>query len=687
MSKEIDDNMDDVPLSKSFTIRGKKEEEKGKKSRVKCEGRTLSISTSPKNLMTVMRTLRPLQKKWVEEIGLGSILDLDVDTIPSRLAFGIVNAFDSEGMVIRTFNGDIEVNNESVNRILGLKNEGLDIKAFATGESWDNRIESWKAQFDDRSCIRAFEIQKKITQSESDDWIFRLNFIILFINSMAESSKMGIVNSTILSHLPNELDFKMINWCKYICDCARDAKNAWSSKVAISFYTRPITFFNDKGKAIFVEQQQDNATEGEEEGNLNEEDVVETSCQNNQMDYDDIATSIISNVVVDINQISKQLAEEEEENENEKMDQGFTEKHKEAERKKDGLEEEKRKKVEKIQKEDEEKRNKLQKKNEEEEKRKKDKEQEEIELHKKQQEEPELNRRQLEKEIEMKKKLEEENRRKLEKQKENEPEKEMEKDKGDGTKKTKLIINFKKAKIDAVEDKGKRIQTLSDVVKSPFFIRTMGINSKPNANDCRFANIVFALQGKKDDILFETKEEDKCSRYMMGSMIPESEVYYNPGEMFQEHSTDERRIELFWTNLCAFMDKYSSMDELKKTQLKGSFHILDNSAVDVPNSAKYGKVPMIVKKVFLKTLNFIDDGRAKKLSKAKQKRENMLWRTTGNKIDCGIFVMRHMETFMGGNVSKWDSGFAIGEDAQKNQIENLRYKYVAVKYKCQHRFC
>ncbi|KAJ9553565.1 hypothetical protein OSB04_017610 [Centaurea solstitialis] len=69
-----------------------------------------------------------------------------------------------------------------------------------------------------------------------------------------------------------------------------------------------------------------------------------------------------------------------------------------------------------------------------------------------------------------------------------------------------------------------------------------------------------------------------------------------------------------------------------------------------------------LKKVFLKTLNFIDDGRAKKLSKAKQKREKMLWRTTGNKIDCGIFVMRHMETFMGGN---------------KNQIENLRYKYVA----------
>ncbi|KAJ9554626.1 hypothetical protein OSB04_018671 [Centaurea solstitialis] len=828
MSKEIDDSMDDLPLSKSFArgkrrtnvqgsvnedakefseknycTQGKEEGDKRKKSnkkqRVTCEGRALSIRTSPKNLMIVMRTLRPLQKKRVEEIGLESILHLHVDTIPSKLAFGIVNAFDSEQMLIRTSNGDIKVNNESVSRILGLKNEGLDIKAFETGQSWYTKIESWKEQFDDRSCIRPQEVQMKITESERDYWNFRLNFIILFINSMAESSKMGLVNSSILSHLPSELDFKMINWCKYICDCARDAKNAWSSKVNMCFYTGPITFLmllyvdstsceavphkrvipairewktsmlnerqryelnnggfgklklnnqeaevfqvnliiqseeeilkdidndldylsekkksleckiiekmklfpdnkhlkdrkkkfeqlfkmdeklillgdTDKGKGIFVEQEEDNATEDEEEGNVNQKDVVETSCQNSEMNYDDIATSMISNVVVDINQISKQLPEEEEENGNEKMDQGFT-------------------------KEDEEKRNELQKKNEEEEKRKKEKEQEEIQLYKKQQEEQEHNRRQLEKEIDMKKKQEEENRRKLGKQKENESEKDMEKGKGDEMKKRKMIINFKKGKVDIVEDNEKRIQSVSDVLKSPFRIRAVGINSKPNANDLRFANMVFALQGKKNDILFETKEGDKCSRFMLGSMIPGSEVYYNvldtwcillnheerlkskespsrlffptsviPGEMFQKESTDERRIELFWTNICAFMEKYTAIEELKKIQLNGSFHILDNSAVDVPDSAKYGKVPSIV---------FIDDGRAKKLSKAKQKRENMEWRTAENKIDCGIFVMRHMETFMGGNVSKWVSGFAVEGDAQKNQIENLRYKYVA----------
>ncbi|MFS7962130.1 hypothetical protein Hanom_Chr08g00723041 [Helianthus anomalus] len=33
------------------------------------------------------------------------------------------------------------------------------------------------------------------------------------------------------------------------------------------------------------------------------------------------------------------------------------------------------------------------------------------------------------------------------------------------------------------------------------------------------------------------------------------------------------------------------------------------------------------------------------------------WKTVGNTVDCGVFVMRHMETWFGVIVDKWDSGF------------------------------
>ena len=82
-------------------------------------------------------------------------------------------------------------------------------------------------------------------------------------------------------------------------------------------------------------------------------------------------------------------------------------------------------------------------------------------------------------------------------------------------------------------------------------------------------------------------------------------------------------------------------------------------------------------KLFIDSLKNIDDGRANKLAKVKPKREKMRWRTLGNHVDCSVFMMRHMETFMGGNVSKRECGLAEEGKEQHTQLENLRYKYLA----------
>ncbi|CAH9101728.1 unnamed protein product [Cuscuta europaea] len=60
---------------------------------------------------------------------------------------------------------------------------------------------------------------------------------------------------------------------------------------------------------------------------------------------------------------------------------------------------------------------------------------------------------------------------------------------------------------------------------------------------------------------------------------------------------------------------------------------------------------------------------------------NMPWRYNGNYVDCGIFVMRHLETYRGQG-DKWDSGFpsaskAAGIKAQKQTLKKLRLVYAA----------
>ncbi|KAI3744508.1 hypothetical protein L1987_57591 [Smallanthus sonchifolius] len=59
-------------------------------------------------------------------------------------------------------------------------------------------------------------------------------------------------------------------------------------------------------------------------------------------------------------------------------------------------------------------------------------------------------------------------------------------------------------------------------------------------------------------------------------------------------------------------------------------------------------------------------------------RVEMPWRMLHNKVDCGIFAMRHMETFIGSTT--WQCGFDPEKELEKQtrQITELRYKYVSM---------
>ncbi|KAF5769442.1 putative papain-like cysteine peptidase superfamily [Helianthus annuus] len=60
-------------------------------------------------------------------------------------------------------------------------------------------------------------------------------------------------------------------------------------------------------------------------------------------------------------------------------------------------------------------------------------------------------------------------------------------------------------------------------------------------------------------------------------------------------------------------------------------------------------------------------------------RQKMDWRTESNGIGCGIFAMRHMETYMG-QMTGWECGLAKEDapnDLQQKQLNDLRIKYIA----------
>ncbi|KAM0038853.1 hypothetical protein Hdeb2414_s0013g00420501 [Helianthus debilis subsp. tardiflorus] len=88
--------------------------------------------------------------------------------------------------------------------------------------------------------------------------------------------------------------------------------------------------------------------------------------------------------------------------------------------------------------------------------------------------------------------------------------------------------------------------------------------------------------------------------------------------------------------------------------------------------------PYKVKYIFCKYLKLVNHPKCTEIDNALPHRLDFEWETVNNTVDCGVFVMRHMETWFGITVEKWDSGFPLAHTAKKACLTRLRKKY-AVK--------
>ncbi|GJX94285.1 hypothetical protein Tco_0348871 [Tanacetum coccineum] len=93
------------------------------------------------------------------------------------------------------------------------------------------------------------------------------------------------------------------------------------------------------------------------------------------------------------------------------------------------------------------------------------------------------------------------------------------------------------------------------------------------------------------------------------------------------------------------------------------YYIKDNSATG--DIFKYENVP--IKLVTPKCIN--DDS-------CMPCKLEMAWRTTNNDKYCGVFLMRHMETYEGTSLASWNTGLKPEGDGKNAQLDDIWKKYV-----------
>ncbi|WOG86461.1 hypothetical protein DCAR_0205667 [Daucus carota subsp. sativus] len=129
-----------------------------------------------------------------------------------------------------------------------------------------------------------------------------------------------------------------------------------------------------------------------------------------------------------------------------------------------------------------------------------------------------------------------------------------------------------------------------------------------------------------------------------------------------EQLLDIKNIEFF--PICAFDHYYLIVYHLRNW----TYEIIDNIDRSKMDPKKcYSEKPKILHSHFVKYLHAKGHvGISGKVKKMKPTYLNMPWQTRNNSIDCGVFLMRHMESYKG-DLKSWTTGLNV-EKVKKSQL-------------------
>ncbi|GKB16559.1 ulp1 protease family, C-terminal catalytic domain-containing protein, partial [Tanacetum coccineum] len=262
--------------------------------------------------------------------------------------------------------------------------------------------------------------------------------------------------------------------------------------------------------------------------------------------------------------------------------------------------------------------------------------------------------------------------------------------------------------------RAKREVKIPDSLKSPYINRIVDCKRRLQLDEKKVSNWLFACTEDENDIVFEAHGQLIGYKGIMESLRPGSKIHASVidiwvaiqndmekrrstsassrvfvhsdimGEaMMNKRMSNARKCELFNTNLKACLKLYNH-EKLKNIELvcfpivqsghfyyitfnlmKDEVHVIDNLTV-CPN---YKELPEKLISKFAGYLTEINHRKANSIRRVKPVRLEFTWQTTYNCVDCGVFLMRHMEIYKG--MHKIENGLAREGLVQQQQLNDI----------------
>nr|XP_017225085.1 PREDICTED: uncharacterized protein LOC108201304 [Daucus carota subsp. sativus] len=202
----------------------------------------VKLRVSPRILSEMIFHLKDEQRKWVHRSGFGLLLNFELEMLPAKLAYNVLQIFDHNSVSLKLKSLDIQITEDDVFDVLGLPYGGLKIQ-LADETKFKQREECWNAQFStekEREQITAqMLVQKMRKQGVSDN--FKLNFLIVMSNALIGTTSSSYVDKQLL-RIDDDLDhLQRYNWSEYLLHYLVIATEAWN-RTASTFFRGSLVF-------------------------------------------------------------------------------------------------------------------------------------------------------------------------------------------------------------------------------------------------------------------------------------------------------------------------------------------------------------------------------------------------------------------------------------------------------------
>ncbi|KAL8214157.1 hypothetical protein R6Q57_003606 [Mikania cordata] len=289
------------------------------------------------------------------------------------------------------------------------------------------------------------------------------------------------------------------------------------------------------------------------------------------------------------------------------------------------------------------------------------------------------------------------------------------------------VVFLKKEKSKNLMVYKKRKTKLAEALRSPYRQRIIQIGRKRELIEELVADWIFSANGGIWDILFENAYVDKAPRICMESFYPNEYLHIgvlscwatiiNNEEQYRSNMSPTRlfcpcnmmgennfkrwmknteMLQHFETNVNVALlgSQFNSINQINLLIIRvlqtNHFYLvcfnLKNPAIEIVDNirgrlhARCAANVRKVQKIVALYLEKESPALHKKIVNLKPKKLEMPWQTENNFFDCGIFAMRHMETYKAKEMKEWKEDCGILEESsgkQHDQLLDLRLKYLS----------